>query len=461
MPLETDYLVIGAGATALAFTDELIAHGDAHVTLVDRRDAPGGHWNDVYPFVRLHQPATFYGVGSRELSNGRIDADGFNAGLMSLSEGPEIVHYFHAVLHERLLPSGRVRFLPMTEVMPDGSLRHRLSGARTEITVRRKVVDAGHLTNSVPRTHTRAFSVADGVACVPPGDLPLRAAGHRHFTVLGGGKTAADACTWLLSNGAPADAITWVVPRDAWFIDRANTQTAPQFFERTFASLAAQREAMAAAESATDLAHRLEACGAWMRLDPSVEPAVFHYATLSRAELDALRGIRAVLRLGRVTAATPGRLVLERGEASVPPDTLLVDCTASALTRRAPRPVFDGARITLQMIRMPQPCFSAACIAFLEAEFDDDAARNACTRPITMFDTVADYPVAQMIDQANRFHAARQPALRDWMLRSRLDGYAHLVAAVDPSDAVKTALLERVRAATKAAMERMPRWVGR
>ena len=58
--LETDYLVIGAGATGLAFADTLLQQGDAHITLVDLHARPGGHWNDAYPFVALHQPSAFY-----------------------------------------------------------------------------------------------------------------------------------------------------------------------------------------------------------------------------------------------------------------------------------------------------------------------------------------------------------------------------------------------------------------
>ena len=45
--LETDYLVVGAGAMGMAFTDALIDHADVHVTLVDRRPAAGGHWQDA------------------------------------------------------------------------------------------------------------------------------------------------------------------------------------------------------------------------------------------------------------------------------------------------------------------------------------------------------------------------------------------------------------------------------
>jgi cation diffusion facilitator CzcD-associated flavoprotein CzcO len=51
--INTDYLVVGAGAAGMAFADALIAACDADVVMVDRRHRPGGHWNDAYPFVRL------------------------------------------------------------------------------------------------------------------------------------------------------------------------------------------------------------------------------------------------------------------------------------------------------------------------------------------------------------------------------------------------------------------------
>ena len=40
--IETDYLVVGAGAAGMAVTDALLSHSDASVTLVERRHAPGG-----------------------------------------------------------------------------------------------------------------------------------------------------------------------------------------------------------------------------------------------------------------------------------------------------------------------------------------------------------------------------------------------------------------------------------
>jgi cation diffusion facilitator CzcD-associated flavoprotein CzcO len=62
--VDVDYLVVGAGAIRLAFTDALIGHADVRAAVVDRRHTVGGHWLDAYPFVRLHRTSAFYGVAS-------------------------------------------------------------------------------------------------------------------------------------------------------------------------------------------------------------------------------------------------------------------------------------------------------------------------------------------------------------------------------------------------------------
>jgi len=85
--LETDYLVVGAGASGMAFVDSLLSHSTAEVVLVDRRHRPGGHWLDAYPFVRLHQPSANYGVNSRPLGTNRIDNAGPNAAQRWLPSG--------------------------------------------------------------------------------------------------------------------------------------------------------------------------------------------------------------------------------------------------------------------------------------------------------------------------------------------------------------------------------------
>jgi cation diffusion facilitator CzcD-associated flavoprotein CzcO len=124
----TDYLIVGAGASGLSFADTLLEETDAHITLVDRRDKAGGHWNDAYPFVRLHQPSSYYGVQSLGLGRGSIDKSGLNKGFEELASGQEVANYFHSVMRDRLLQSGRVRFLPMYEHLGNGKVKRKHPG---------------------------------------------------------------------------------------------------------------------------------------------------------------------------------------------------------------------------------------------------------------------------------------------------------------------------------------------
>ena len=104
----------------MSFADQLLTETNANIVIVDRHHVPGGHWNDAYSFVRLHAPSAFYGVGSRQLGNNRIDVSGLNRAYYELAPGTEIVSYFEKLTQERFLPSGRVQYFPMCEHLGDG-----------------------------------------------------------------------------------------------------------------------------------------------------------------------------------------------------------------------------------------------------------------------------------------------------------------------------------------------------
>jgi hypothetical protein len=131
----------------MAFADSVLTETDATMVIVDRHDRPGGHWNDAYPFVRLHQPSSFYGVNSTPLGSGHIDEVGLNAGFHELAAGQEVVSHFDLVMRQRFLPSGRVRYFPMSEVGDDRTVTSLLSGERCASTpgIRRRdlLQDAG------------------------------------------------------------------------------------------------------------------------------------------------------------------------------------------------------------------------------------------------------------------------------------------------------------------------------
>ena len=116
--LDVDYLVVGAGATGMAFTDALIDHADVRVAMVDRRHSVGGHWLDAYPFVRLHQSSSFYGVASTILGGNRVQQRGPEAGLHDRATGGEVCTY-HRVLTDRMLEPDRVELLANCEYVGD------------------------------------------------------------------------------------------------------------------------------------------------------------------------------------------------------------------------------------------------------------------------------------------------------------------------------------------------------
>jgi hypothetical protein len=108
------------------------------------------------------------------------------------------------------------------------------------------------------------------------------------YVVVGAGKTGIDACLWLLARDVGPDAICWIMPQDAWLMNRALSQPGDAFFDIVVNGFAAQMEAAAAAASCSDLFARLEAQEALLRLDPSVSPTAYRCASVNRWELQQL-----------------------------------------------------------------------------------------------------------------------------------------------------------------------------
>jgi hypothetical protein len=458
---ETDYLIIGAGAAGLAFADTLVNESDAHITIVDRHAKPGGHWNDAYPFVALHQPSAFYGVNSLELGALRKDTAGSNAGFYELASGAEVCGYFHKVMHQHLLPTGRVSYHPMSNYLGGNRFVSILSGEETRVTVRKKIVDANYFGPSVPATHRPKFSVASGVRFVTPTGLThlWQSTENRptRFCILGAGKTAMDVGGWLLGCGARADAISWIMPRDSWLVNRATTQPGEEFFKQSMGGQALQMKALAEATSIDDLFLRLEAGGQMLRIDRGHTPTMFHYATISEGEVALLRQIKNVIRKGRVQAIEQSALVLDRGHESMDEQTLYIDCTASAVDPRPTLPIFQENKIVLQLVRAPLVTFSAAMIAYVETHYANDAQKNQLCGNVPFPKNLGGYAETSMANLANQMRWLQDKTLRKWMRQSRLDGFGKLVASVDPADREKMMILGELRSQAMAAMGNVPK----
>lgn len=439
--LEADYLVVGAGAMGMAFTDVLMTESGATAVLVDRHHQPGGHWNDAYPFVRLHQPSAFYGVNSRKLGSDAIDATGWNQGLHELATGGEVCAYLDQVMQQQFLASGRVQYFPMCEYTGDRRFRSRIGDEDYEVRCR-KVVDATYMNVRVPQVTPPAYEVADGETCVPLNALPQVGSEFERYTVIGAGKTGMDACLFLLRNGVDPDAVTWVMPRDSWILDRAQIQPGKGSDDVLARSFGRQLEVIAAAESMDDMFERLDDEGLLLRIDRSVKPTMYRCATVTGLELEQLRRIRDVIRMGRVKCIEKGRLELEQGSRETPAGTLFVDCTADGLAERPAKPVFDGDHLTLQAVRVCQQVFSAAFTAHVECAYDDEAVKNHLCAPVPHPNTHLDFLRTTLQNGANQAKWAGDPELLEWLHASRLDGFTPARAgdAASPeADAIRQA----------------------
>jgi hypothetical protein len=417
---KTDYLVIGAGAMGMAFVDVLMTESEATITIVDRYHQPGGHWNIAYPFVKLHQPSSFYGVNSRPLGNDRIDTIGGNKGLYELAGKSEICAYYDNIMHD-FVSSGRVRYLPMCEYRRGGKIKSLISD--TSYTVHAdRIVDATFMNVQVPAMGLRAYDIAEGVACIAPNALVSPDGQWNNYVIVGAGKTSIDACLFLLENGVNPDNICWIKPRESWLWDRARAQAKDRFETSIRPFTLGQIIAIAESESLEDLFAIANARGLLLRIDEDVKPTMFRCATVTMSELDELRRIKNVIRLGRVQRIDADHVQLEQGTFDTRPNTLYVDCTADGLAKKPSQPIFTATSITLQPVRTCQQVFSAAFIAHIELAEQDEARKNMLCTPVPHPDSDIDYLNSTLADLINAVAWAEDESLVAWMKGARLDG---------------------------------------
>lgn len=451
--IETDYLVVGAGAMGMAFTDTLITESEARVVIVDRACQPGGHWTTAYPFVRLHQPSAYYGVNSRALGNNTIDSIGWNQGLNELAPVGEVCAYFDAVMQQQFLPTGRVEYFPMSEYLGDARFR-TLAGTEYAVTVKQRIVDATYLRAIVPSMRPAPYSVAPGVDCIAPNELPKFAARDR-YVVIGAGKTGMDVCLWLLRHDIAPDKLTWIKPRDSWLIDRATLQPGPSFIKQFRDSFAATLEAIDAATSTDDLFDRLETAGTLIRLDPSIRPRMYRCATVSQPELHQLRRIDDIVRMGHVQRIEPGAIALDDGSVPGSPSALYIDCTADGAPQRPATPVFECDSITLQAVRGCQQVFSAAFTAHVEFAYDGDALKNELCTPIPHPDRDLDWMRLTHSDLRNFQRWLDDPDLTDWLSSARLNLLADLLPPLSHKPRVRDRVVSMFQSRLNKAGEQL------
>jgi hypothetical protein len=303
-----DYLVVGAGAAAIAFIDTLLTElPSAKIVLVDKHQAPGGHWNDAYDFVRLHQPSLLYGVASRQLEGNWAKLMLTKATLPwnHRASKDEILTYFQGIVDE-WIANGQVQYYPkcaydFEQKIEDGFHSFSaLDGPEVyKVKVSVKFVNGILGECKVPSQCPVEFPVDQGVDLITPNKLyqfamdgSYKTNKAKKYVILGGGKTAMDTAVFMqrVMKIKPDD-ITWVVPNDVWMLNRGGG--GPWDYPRALISSDGDKDKACL---------HLEEKGCFFRLDKNVQPTQFRFPVIGHDELKLLRKIKSVVRRGRVAS---------------------------------------------------------------------------------------------------------------------------------------------------------------
>jgi hypothetical protein len=224
---------------------------------------------------------------------------------------------------------------------------------------------------------------------------------------------------WLLTQrGVDPDAICWVRPRDPWMLNRAVIQPNPVVY---LGMVARMMEAAGAARTLDDLFLRLEDAGIMLRIDRAVTPTMAKAPTLGGWELELLRSIENVVRLGHIRSAGPGRLELEDGTVDVADDALVVNCAADGLKNPPRVPIWGPEAITIQPIRAGFPCFGAALAGYVEATRDDDEVKNRLCPPSSYGNSLVQWATMNVLGMRATASFGAEPDIKEWSDRAALN----------------------------------------
>ena len=158
---------------------------------------------------------------------------------------------------------------------------------------------------------------------------------------------------------------------------------------------------------------------------------MFRGAILSESELQLLRRIRDVVRMGHVRAIERDAIVLDHGRVPTDERTVHVHCAARGLAHPPLRPIFEPERVTLQVISWGFACYQFAMLGVIEATVESDAQKNALCPPIAYWDVNGDYLTAFLATMASTTALAAHPAVTRWTKASRLNPVSGTAAHKD------------------------------
>jgi hypothetical protein len=195
-----------------------------------------------------------------------------------------------------------------------------------------------------------------------------------------------------------------------------------------------------------------------LRIDPAVTPTMAKTPTLAHWELDQLRSIERVVRLGHIRGIEPGRIQLDDGDAAIHRNAVVVHCAASGLQYPPLVPIWGDEAITIQPVRAGFPCMAAALIGYVEATREDDAEKNRVCPPSPLSNTPTDWALMQVLGGRASLAFGAEPDIKEW-----INGVALNPARVPPgqaTDADLAAAQDRFSAAVGPGMAAMAELAG-
>lgn len=447
MQYSSDYVVVGAGAMGMAFCDEILSNTNDTITIIDERSMPGGHWQDSYPFIKLDQLPTEYGVNSIDLLGENVGEEADNTVSSRRASGRDVKEYFQDVMN-KFLSTGRVRYL--CDARFDWDNKVVVIGSDKvvhPVVAYKKMVNATWTQSEVPSRHQRPFIVTPEVCCIAPNDAPDSLAGRDNFFVVGSGKTAIDTLLWLLSELDDPDRIKWVMPSHSWLINRDFYRS-----KQRISAILGPYEAALSAQNLEELSCAMEQEKFWLRIDETVFPSAFRGAGVVEDDLIQLRKIKNRIELGRLKSVEKDFLILENGKHSLPPRSLIIDCTAAGVPKKLtlPSQIFEDDKIHLLLVRSHQANFSGAAIGKVASMDISDDEKNMLVAPIVMTGTVKGWAqqLKTEVQNQNRWYVNLE--MRQWLNSARLNGFN-----ANTADEFIIEKLNRFREISKVASDRL------
>jgi hypothetical protein len=194
-------------------------------------------------------------------------------------------------------------------------------------------------------------------------------------------------------------------------LNRAVVQPNPAVF---IGMVADTLSAAASAPSLEDLFLRLEDAGVMLRIDRSIMPTMARTPTLAEWELDRLRSIENVVRLGHIRRVDRGHITLDEGTVTTAPDAVVVHCAAAGLKQPPQVPIWGRDAITLLPVRAGFPCFGAALAGYVEATRDDDADKNRLCPPSPYPNSMVEWARMNVTGMRNAAAFNSEPDIKAW-----------------------------------------------